>query len=169
MNKGNVEYGPLSWYGTVIPEDHVDFVSANFRSNENRWLSNKISMEVIASIPVENGSEATERLSKLTCIVCNDRVLKEKTTTLFSDKSKISIIKEFDWLKEAINELNPIFPGIISKAYYYIPALTPVVPQITLNDKFETKLDNLHLIGESSGIKGLLQSAITGCAVAEGF
>src|SRR5208282_4206427 len=38
IRKGDaIEIGPLSWYGTVIPEDHVDMAISAFRGNENRW------------------------------------------------------------------------------------------------------------------------------------
>src|ERR1035441_10099680 len=34
FSKDNIEVGPLSWFGTVIPEDHLDVAISAFRSEE---------------------------------------------------------------------------------------------------------------------------------------
>jgi uncharacterized FAD-dependent dehydrogenase len=53
----DVTIGPLCWNGTVIPEDHVDMAISAFRSNENRWLTNKVSFNIIGNRQfLNNGS-----------------------------------------------------------------------------------------------------------------
>ena len=43
--KEQYEIGPFSWNGTIIPEDHIDVAISAFRSNENRWKSEKVSFK----------------------------------------------------------------------------------------------------------------------------
>lgn len=168
LYRDNIEIGPLSWSGTVIPEDHVDLAISSFRSNENRWKSDKTSFNFIGNISFPKvGAEQTDRLAKLAFLLSNDRIIKEKISTLINGKSKISIVSEYDWLKESLNHLNNIIPDLLSKGYLHIPTIVPTVPKIHINNQLLTPVENLFVAGESTGIHGLLGAAMMGSIVAD--
>ena len=169
LYKGSdIEIGPLSWYGTIIPEDHVDVAISAFRSNENRWKTDKVSFSLIGHRYFPNGGyEQTDRLSKLAFVLSDDRILKERVSTILSGKSRISIIPEYDWLKGALIELAEAIPEITTKAYYHVPTILPLIPQILLGENLETELEGLFVAGENAGIIGLLSAALTGLIVAD--
>lgn len=168
LTKENIQYGPLNWHGSIIPEDHTDFALAAFRSNENRWQSEKVSFELMGDIDCKNnGLQQIERLGKLTFLLSNDRILKEKISTIITSKSKISVLPEYNWLIPALQDLEQIVPDITTKGYFHVPVIHPVLPKINLSNKFETDVENLHLIGESAGIYGILQSMISGFLISE--
>lgn len=161
--KNDLEVGPLSWNGTVIPEDHLDMAISSFRSNENRWKTDKVSFNLISNRKfLSAGFEQTERLSKLTFVLSNDRILKEKVATILSDKSKISIIPEYNWLKEAIEEVGSVMPDILGKAYFHVPTIIPLAPKINIGSNLETEVDGMFVVGESAGIHGILAAAVMG-------
>lgn len=162
LTRKDIELGPFCWNGTVIPEDHVDLVISSFRSNENRWKTDKVSFNLIKSIKYpNNGFEETDRLGKLTFILANDRVIKEKISTLFANKSKISILKEYDWVTSAIKDLTFI-PELEAKGYFHVPTITPLAPKINLGSNLESEVEGLYVVGESAGVTGILSAAITG-------
>lgn len=169
INKGNeIEIGPLSWSGTVIPEDHLDLAISSFRSNENRWKTDKVSFSLIGNIPFkDNGFEQTDRIAKLTFLLANDRIIKEKITTFINKKSKISIIPEYEWLIPVLQELSLAVPEIMSKAYFHVPTITPFVPKINIKQNFESDLDGMFIAGENSGKHGLLSAALSGIMCAD--
>lgn len=163
ITKGDIEIGPLSWFGTVIPEDHLDVAISTFRSNENRWKSDKVSFSMIGKRPfLNNGFEQTDRISKLTFVLSNDRILKERVAHILTGKSKISIIPEYDWLKETIADFSKIIPEVSTKAYFHVPTITPLPPQINIGDNLETEVDGMFVVGESAGIHGILAAATMG-------
>lgn len=162
------EIGPLSWYGTVIPEDHIDLAISSFRSNENRWKTDKVSFSLIGNIPFENsGFEQTDRIGKLTFLLANDRIIREKILYLLNDKSKISILSEYHWLKPILQELSTVVPDIISKGYFHIPTIMPMAPKININSNLETELDGLFVAGETAGITGIVSAAGSGIICAD--
>lgn len=164
--KGNeLEIGPLSWFGTVIPEDHIDLAISAFRSNENRWKSEKVSFSVIGNrfFP-KNGFEQTDRIGKLTFVLSNDRIIREKVSYITSGKSKISIIPEYDWLKGTVNDLSNIIPDI-SKAYFHVPTILPLPPKINISTNLESEIDGMFIVGESAGVSGILSAATMGLHV----
>ena len=165
LKGSELEIGPLSWFGTVIPEDHIDLAISAFRSNENRWKSEKVSFSVIGNrfFP-KKGFEQTDRIGKLTFVLSNDRIIKEKISLLTSGKSKISIIPEYDWLKETINDLSNIIPDI-SKAYFHVPTISPLPPKINIGNNLESEIDGMFIVGESAGISGILSAATMGLHV----
>lgn len=168
--KGNdVELGPLSWYGTVIPEDHLDVAISAFRSNENRWKSDKVSFNLIGNRPFPNeGFEQTDRVGKLTFVITNDRIIKEKVSHIVTGKSKISILKkEYGWLPEVLTELGTAMPELLTKAYYHVPTILPMAPKINIGNNLESEVDGLFVVGESAGIHGILSAGLTGCIAAE--
>jgi len=168
LNKGTeVEIGPISWNGTVIPEDHFDTAIAAFRSNENRWKSDKVSFNLIGSRFFEGkGFEQTDRLAKLTFVITNDRIVKERVANIMNGKAKISVIPEYRWLIDTIEELSYAIPEIKSNAYYHAPCIIPMIPQINVGSDFSTEVDGLYVCGESSGISGILVAAMSGIIVA---
>lgn len=164
ITKGTeLELGPFSWYGTVIPEDHVDVAISAFRSNENRWKSDKVSFNLIGneSFP-GTGFEQTDRIGKLTFVLANDRIIKERISTIVAGKSKISIIPEYNWLKETLTELSGVIPDIMAKAYFHVPTINPMAPKINIGNNLETEVDGMFVVGESAGIHGILSAATSG-------
>ena len=170
LKKDNLEVGPFCWNGTVIPEDHEDIAICAFRSNENRWKSDKVSFNVISNIHCEkNGFEQTDRIGKLTFILTNDRLIKEKVSTILSEKSKISVIPEYDWLKNSIREISNIIPDLGNKAYFHIPTIMPLVPKVKLGNNLSTEINGMYCAGESAGVSGILSGMILGLAAADGM
>lgn len=162
IKPGELEIGPLSWFGTIIPEDHVDLAISAFRSNENRWKSDKVSFSLIGHRNFPNtGFEQTDRIGKLTFVLSNDRIIKERVSNILSGKSKISIIPEYNWLKETISSVSNIIPDI-GKAYFHVPTITPLPPKINLGNNLESEVEGMFIAGESAGITGILSSAMMG-------
>jgi len=161
--RDDLELGPISWNGTVIPEDHIDMAISAFRSNENRWDSDKVSFSLIGNRPyLNNGFEQTDRLGKLTFVLTNDRIIKERISHIITGKSKISIIPEYNWLSESITEISNFIPDIINKGYYHAPTIMPLAPKINIGNNLESEIDGMFVVGESAGIPGLLSAALTG-------
>lgn len=166
--KEDLEIGPLSWFGTVIPEDHIDLAISSFRSNENRWKTDKVSFSLTKNILFpKNGFEQIDRIGKLTFLLANDRVIKERTSSILSGKSKISIIPEYEWLKDTLQQVSSFMPEILTKAYFHVPTIVPIVPKINIGDNLETEIDGMFVAGESAGISGILSAASTGIICAD--
>lgn len=166
--KEDVEIGPFSWFGTVIPEDHLDMAISAFRSNENRWKTDKVSFNLIGNRPFPGtGFEQTDRIGKLTFVLANDRIIKERVSSVLAGRSKLSMIKEYDWLKSSIIELGNAIPEILTKAYFHVPTITPLAPKINIGDNLETEVDGMFVVGESAGISGILSAGIMGAAVGD--
>jgi hypothetical protein len=168
LKDNDLEIGPLSWYGSVIPEDHLDLAISAFRANENRWKSDKVSFQLIKNVNYpENGFQQTDRIGKLTFILSNDRIIKEKLSLILSSKSKISIMSEYNWLKDSLNQLECIMPEICTKSYFHVPTISPMAPKILLGDNLESEIKDMFIAGESSGIVGLQAAALTGIICAD--
>jgi uncharacterized FAD-dependent dehydrogenase len=159
----DLEIGPLSWHGTIIPEDHFDMAISSFRSNESRWETDKVSFNLFGHryFP-NNAAEQINRIGQLTFILTNDRISREKISTLLTKRSKISIMPEYDWLKEVILELNQFMPEIINKGYFHIPTIFPMVPKINIGTNLATEIDGMFVAGESAGIHGILAAITSG-------
>jgi len=134
--------GPLSWHGTVIPEDHYDLVISSWRSNE-------------------------ERLGKLAFILSDNRVGRNKVKDYLNNNFDISLIPEYEWFKDTMGTVDELIPNFSQKGYFYIPELITGIPKIKINKKLSTEIDNLHVAGESAGISGILGAAISGCIAAD--
>lgn len=168
IKNDDIQIGPFSWFGTVIPEDHLDVAISAFRSNENRWKSDKVSFSLIGNRLFPNsGFEQTDRISKLTFVLSNDRVIKERVAHILSGKSKISIIPEYDWLRDTLTELSIAIPEVSTKAYYHVPTILPMAPKINLGSNLETEIDGMFVVGESAGVHGILSAATMGIIAAE--
>jgi hypothetical protein len=167
ISGNGIEVGPLSWFGTVIPEDHTDMAISAFRSNESRWKTDKVSFNLIGNRPfLDAGFNQTDRIGKLMFVLANDRIIKERISSILSGKSKVSMLKEYDWLKDSINQLSHIMPEIVNKGYFYTPTIIPLAPQINLGSDFSSEVENMFVIGESAGVSGILAAGMMGTAVA---
>jgi uncharacterized FAD-dependent dehydrogenase len=167
LNK-DIELGPFSWNGTVIPEDHIDMAISSFRSNEIRWKTDKVSFNLIGNrIFKNNGFEQTNRIGQLTFILANDRVAKEKISYILNGKSKISIIPEYNWLQESLEKINTFMPDVISKGYFHIPTILPLPPKIKIAKNMEIEINNMFVAGESAGEIGILSAVLTGLIAAD--
>jgi len=165
-----VKVGPLSWGGTVIPEDHIDLAITSFRSNEGRWNSDKVSFNIIAEQNfTENGYQQTDRIGKLTFILANDRVMKEKLSTLMGKRSKLSIMPEYNWLLQELEELNGAIPDLLNKGSFYAPCIIPMASKINIKSDFSTEVKDMFVAGESAGVSGILGAAVSGTIASEGL
>lgn len=168
MKNKDIELGPLSWNGTVIPEDHLDFATSAFRSNEGRWESEKVSFNLIGNRFFEgNGIEQMDRLGQLTFILTNDRVIKEKVSTVLSNKSCLSIIPEYNWVGDAVRKVGEFMPDVLTKAYFHVPTIFSSVSKIHLNKDLSTNHEGIYSAGEAAGTHGLLSAMLTGTIVAD--
>jgi len=166
ISNDDLEIGPLSWMGQIVPEDHFDTVISSFRSNETRWASDKVSFNIFGNQYVENNVEYLDRMAQLTFILTNERVLKEKINLLLTKKSKISILPEYDWLVDAILKIEKFMPEIVNGSFY-TPTLLPIVPKIKLNPKLQTEHKDLICVGETTGYSGLLFAILSGIIAAD--
>ena len=173
INENNdLEVGPFCWHGTVIPEDHMDMAISSFRSNEERWKqkTDKVSFNLLGNKHFDNsGFEQTNRIGQLSFILTNDRILKEKISYILTNKSKISIIPEYNWLPNAVKKIAEFMPEIVSKGSFHIPTILPMAPKVNISNGMETDISNMFSVGESSGITGILSAALTGLIAADGI
>ena len=168
LYRDNLEIGPLCWYGTVIPEDHADVVISNFRSNEERWKTDKVSFSILASkIFKDQGCYQTDRLAKLAFLLFNDRVGKERIKIFTKNNSQLNLLPEYNWLKEIFEELDNIIPNLISRGYIYVPNILPMASEIKIDKNLSTEIEGLYVAGESAGIRGIAAAAITGAIAAD--
>lgn len=170
LHNDNVSIGPFAWNGTVVPEDHEGMAIANFRSNEERWETDKVCFDMIGNISCENGAEETDRVGKLTFLLSNDRIAKERVSSIINNRSKVlSILPEYEWLKNDLKQLSLVIPEVLTKAYFYVPTLVPSPPNISLGNNLSTEMEGLWVAGESAGVSGLLAASEMGVIVADGI
>ncbi len=169
LTREDVELGPFSWFGEVIPEDHLDMAISAFRSNEDRWGSDKVSFNLIGKrFYAGKGFEQTDRIGKLTFVLANDRIIKERVSSLLNDRSKVSILtEEYGWLKEVLQELSTVVPEITTKAYFYVPTIIPMAPEINIGNNLESEIEGMFVVGESAGLSGILSAAVSGILSAD--
>ena len=162
------DIGPLSWSGSVIPEDHSDLVISSFRSNEDRWKTDKVSFSLTKDVLIkESGFEETDRIGKLSFVLYNDRVSREKIKLFMSGKSPLNLLPEFDWLADTINRLDKVIPDISNKGYFHVPNILPIPAIINVDQNLESDIKNIYVTGENLGIMGILSAAITGTIAAD--
>jgi uncharacterized FAD-dependent dehydrogenase len=163
--EGNgLKIGPLNWNGTIIPEDHSDLVISTFRSNEDRWKSEKVSFQIIKEIETEEGMGVfeTDRMCKLGYLLLNDRVGKEKIKLLAAKKSTLNQLPEYDWTADVVKNLEALFPNLILKGSFHAPSCLTKTSKINLSKDFQSKIPGLYVAGESANIFGIVASAISG-------
>lgn len=168
LNKEGLECGPFSHSGTVIPEDHADLVTSAFRSNEDRWKSDKVSFSVLTSkYCPDNGCLQTERLGKLAFLLANDRVGKERIRSFMRKENELTLIPEYQCLFDIFTKLNLLIPNLLTKGYYYTPNVLTLTSKIRLGTNLESEIDGLYVAGESAGVVGLLSAALMGTVAAD--
>lgn len=166
--KDDLSIGPLSWGGTVIPEDHYDMVISSFRGNESRWKSNKVSFNLLSKqLFKDAGVDQASRIGQLTFILTNDRVAREKVSTLLSKKSKLSIMPEYNWLGDAIEQVSGFIPDLKTKSYFHFPTLTAQASKVRLGTNLSTDMEGLYVAGESARIPGILGAIVSGIIAGE--
>jgi hypothetical protein len=139
-----------------------------FRSNEGRWRTDKVSFNIIGNRPFPGtGFQQTDRIGKLTFVLANDRIIKERISSILTGKSKISIIPEYGWLKDALMEIGSLIPEILTKGYYHSPTILPLAPRINIGDDLSSEIDGMFVTGESAGIIGICAAAVSGIVAAD--
>lgn len=163
------EVGPFLWNGTVMPEDHADMVVSTFRSNEERWKTEKVTFSYINKFKFEgDGVNQCERVAKLTYLLFNDRVSKEKNKIFLKGHSQLNLLPEYNWLHSAIEEMDGILPDFITRGSYYIPDILPMPGKIQLNENHMSEISDLYIAGESAGYRGIMGAALSGILAADG-
>jgi uncharacterized FAD-dependent dehydrogenase len=166
--RDDLELGPFCWNGTVIPEDHSDLVISAFRSNENRWRTDKVSFSLLGKrFFKDEGSVQADRIGKLSFLLFNDRVSREKIKTFMTGNSLLNLVPEFDWLGDTMTELNDIIPKLCDKGYFHVPNISPMGAQIRLGTNLESEIDGMFVAGESAGLCGIMAAAVTGTVCAD--
>lgn len=168
LKKGNLTLGPFSWSGQVIQEDHADMTIASFRSNEERWKSNKVffSMMLKRDFPGQ-GCYQTDRLAKLAFVLSQDRVGREKIKSFTKNDSQLSFIPEYDWMNEYFVEIEKVVPSIINRGYFHCPDIYPITANIRISPNLETEIPGLFVAGESAGVMGIVAAGVSGAIAAE--
>lgn len=166
--KDDLEIGPFSWNGSVLPEDHADLVISSFRSNEERWKSEKVSFNITKKIRNEGkGVYESDRLAKLVFLLFNDRIGKEKIKAVAKNQSQLNILKEFKWLIDDLNIINSFIPELINKGSFHAPHIIPMPGEIKLSSDLETEIPGLYVAGENAGVFGIVSAALTGLIAAD--
>lgn len=164
----NLTVGPLSWAGSVIQEDHADLTISAFRSNEERWKTDKVFFSLTGKQYFENaGTKQTDRLAKLAFLLSGDRVGREKIKDLIKGSTQLNLIPEFSWIPEKLESLITIVPQIINRGYFHYPDIVTMTSKININSNLETEIEGLFVAGESAGVSGIAAAGIMGALAAE--
>jgi hypothetical protein len=167
--KGDLDIGPLQWMGSVIQEDHDDMTIAAFRSNEDRWKSDKVFFSVKKHIEVNTSPCAhVDRIAKLSHLLSGDRVGREKIKSFTHGIGDLAEMPEYAWVGAALKSLEPVFPNIINRGYFHVPDIDTNISKINIANNLETEVDGLFVAGECAGIKGIAAAGIMGAVAAEG-
>ena len=159
----DIEIGPFCWNGTIIQEDHSDLVISAFRSNEDRWRSDKVSFSLVKSMHFPNeGSVQADRIGKLSFVLFNDRVSKERVKLFMNNNSLLNQLPEFNWLTSTLERLNEVIPNICNKGYLHVPNIIPMPAEINLGTNLESEIDGMFVAGESAGVFGIAAAATMG-------
>ena len=175
FNKSNItlyddaiNVGPFCWNGTIIQEDHSDLVISAFRSNEDRWRSDKVSFSLTKSVYFsDQGSVQADRIGKLAFVLFNDRVSKERVRTFMNNHSLLNQLPEFDWLTSVLKRLDAIIPNLCSKGFIHVPNIIPMPAEINLGTNLESEIDGMFVAGESAGVFGIAAAATMGAICAD--
>jgi uncharacterized FAD-dependent dehydrogenase len=169
FTRQDIKVGPLCWYGSIIQEDHADLTTAAFRSNEDRWKTDKVffSVRKYTNIALD-GIKNTERVAKLAFLLSGDRVGREKIKKFLKSESQIGLVPEYAGFQEIFSELEVFIPNIVSRGYLHIPDIETVTSKINIASNCETEIDGLFVAGESAGVSGLAAAGIMGALAVEG-
>ena len=167
--KEGFEVGPLQWAGSIIQEDHDDMTIAAFRSNEDRWKSDKVFFSVKKQIEVKTSPcDYVDRIAKLSHLLSGDRVGREKIKSFSHGLGDLAEMPEYSWIPESLKSLEPIFPNIINRGYFHVPDIDTNISKINIASNLETEVDGLFVAGECAGVKGIAAAGIMGAIAAEG-
>jgi len=165
----DIDVGPLQWMGSVIQEDHDDMTIAAFRSNEDRWKSDKVFFSVQKRIEVKSSPcNYVDRIAKLSHLLSGDRVGREKIKTFTHGLGDLAEMPEYSWVGDALKSLEPVFPNIINRGYFHVPDIDTNISKINIANNLETEVDGLFVAGECAGIRGIAAAGIMGAVAAEG-
>lgn len=165
----DLDIGPLQWMGSVIQEDHDDMTIAAFRSNEDRWKSDKVFFSVQKRVEVKTSPCAhVDRIAKLSHLLSGDRVGREKIKSFTHGVGDLAEMPEYSWVGGALKALEPVFPNIINRGYFHVPDIDTNISKINIANNLETEVDGLFVAGECAGIKGIAAAGIMGAVAAEG-
>jgi hypothetical protein len=161
--KNNFEIGPFFWQGTIIPEDHADLILSSFRSNEERWKTEKVAFPVSYSFSVsEKGVQETTRLGQLALLLFNDRVSREKIKIFMKRKSQLNLLPEFNSLHEIFNDLEKLISDFGLRGYLHAPYFPTHAPLFDLDQNCQSEIPGLYFVGESAGVSGILSAVLMG-------
>lgn len=178
--KEDLEVGPLSWMGSVIQEDHDGVTLAAFRSNEERWKTDKVFFSVHRKIPFADAPIPTrgiipgdvksyiDRIAQLSHCLSGERVGREKITNFSKGLGDLALMPEYGWVTNTLKDLESIFPNIVGRGYFHVPDIDTNISAINIANNLETEVDGLFVAGESAGVKGIAAAGITGACAAEG-
>lgn len=176
----DIEIGPLDWMGSIVQEDHEGVTLAAFRSNEDRWKSDKVFFSVHKKIPFTKASIPTrgiiptdsktyiDRIAQLSHCLSGERVGREKITNFSKGLGDLALMPEYGWVTNTLKDLESIFPNIIGRGYFHVPDIDTNISAINIANNLETEIEGLFVAGESAGVKGIAAAGITGACAAEG-
>jgi hypothetical protein len=169
ISKEGLNIGPLEWEGSIIQEDHEDMTLAAFRSNENRWKTDKVFFSIEKQFEIKSDvCEYVDRIAKLSHLLSGDRVGREKIKHFIKGIGDLVEMPEYNWIEKTVSELECILPNITSRGYFHVPSINTSVNNINISSNLETDIEGLFIAGESTGIKGIAAAAIMGVVAAEG-
>lgn len=171
MGDSDISIGPLQWQGSIIQEDHADVTIAAFRSNENRWKTDKVFFSLKNKIKYENeGWQQAERIAKLSYLLSGDRVGRERIKLFLKKQDQLSFLPEYSWIPYALeNYVEKIIPGTISKGFFHVPDIeTTENLSIDVKNNLETQIEGFFVAGESFGMRGIAAAGLTGAIALEG-
>lgn len=161
--KDNFEVGNFLWQGTIIPEDHADLILSSFRSNEDRWKSEKVAFPISYSFSVEDhGIEETARIGQLALLLFNDRVSREKIKIFMKKKSQLNLLPEFSPLHQILLDLEKLISDFGSRGYLHAPYFQTHTPSFFLDQHCQSEIPGLYFAGESAGVSGILSAVLMG-------
>jgi uncharacterized FAD-dependent dehydrogenase len=164
----DISIGPLCWGGSIIQEDHANMTVAAFRSNEDRWKTDKVFFAINKNAYFQGGAcNQLDRIARLAFLLSNDRVGRERLRSFLKGDSDLSLIPEYHWLADTIKMVEPIFPNLIGRGYIHIPEIDTISSVIRIGSNLETEVNGLYVAGESAGIKGIGAAGISGAIAAE--
>lgn len=168
FKKGDeIEIDHLNWNSTIIPIDLLEFNATEVRGNEKRWITDKVSFQLIGNRYFKNkGCEQLNRIASLNHIIVGERILKERLSLLLNNKSKLNIMPEFDWIKDVVKELEIAIPNLLEKGYFHTPTVLALPSKINVGSNLSTEVEGLYCTGENIGLIGIISAAITGIIVA---
>jgi uncharacterized FAD-dependent dehydrogenase len=166
--RDDLTLGPFCWNGSIIQEDHANMTTASFRSNEDRWKSDKVFFSLIGKRQFEDkGCFETDRLARLAFLLSNDRVGRDRIRSFIKNDNQLSLVEEYNWLKDALREVDQLIPNLLGRGYFHVPDILTTTGRIRLASNLESEINGLYVAGESAGLTGIAAAGIMGGIAAE--